>query len=320
MAKSSPAFQQKLTRIAEIKRAHPASAESDLRALLADADGHVAGLAVEAAAELRLDKLSPDLTALFHATLGDPKRDVGFMLSRKIVETLTAFETPAKDLYLLALRTSRNFGGRDPAAGLRIAATRALAQVHYREAVLLLVEAMVDPVPEVQVAALLAIGSIASEAATALLTYKLLLGGSHVDTMGACMTGLLNRDIERTLPMVSRYLENEDENLVEAAALALGDSREPAALLPLLRAFDPSAAPRVRQTMLVAIALLRQQAGTEFLLKVLHDEKETVAVDTLPALAIVRHLPEVENRVRATVKARNSPRLTQALANTLDRR
>jgi HEAT repeat protein len=318
MAKSSKQFETKLARIAQIKRTHPSTAEAELRVFLRDPNpASLMALAVEAAAELRLHKLAPDLIALFQRMRAEGKDDPGYTLARKIVEALTAFETPAKDLYLLAFRT-REAAPWDRAAGLRIAAAHALSQVHYQEAVQLLVEGMIDPVPEVQAAVLRALGSIVSEATTVLLTYKLLAGDPNLDVLGACMDSLVRRDVERTIPLVSRYLRSDEDGVVQAAALALGESREPSALEPLMQAFRPHSAPRVRQTVLVAIALLREGAGVEFLLNVLKREKEAIACEAIVALAAVRHMPTIEARVRTIVAARSAVRLTEALATRFD--
>src|SRR5262249_46072972 len=120
----------------------------------------------------------------------------------------------------------------------------------------------------------------------------------------ACLMGLLAFDARRYLPSAARLLE--DEHTIEAAALALGESRLIEAL-PLLRnAVEEPRPAGVTRTLLLAAALMRRDEATDWLLEVVRTARESIAVLAVRALAVHRDVPDVAARARKAAEARGS--------------
>src|SRR5262249_7840494 len=125
-----------------------------------------------------------------------------------------------------------------------------------------------------------------------------------------CLLALLRMDAAGQGAFVTGFLAKRDE-LAEAAAIALGESRS-AEGLAALRAWLPEAARRgLSRTALLAAASLRRDDASGWLLELVRDADAPVAREAVAALATLGSTP-LAARVREAAAAR--PELHAALA------
>jgi HEAT repeat protein len=141
------------------------------------------------------------------------------------------------------------------------------------------------------------LASLGSEAAGAVLRLKARMGDGDSEVVSECLSGLLAIDSNENLPVVSQFLVIDDEVRCEAAALALGKSRLPEALGPLRSCWERSVSSGLRERLLLAIAMLRQPAATEFLLELVASDSDQVALAALSALKIHSYDARLRERI-----------------------
>ena len=90
--------------------------------------------------------------------------------------------------------------------------------------------------------------------------------------------------------------------MAEAAILALGKSRLPEAFDLLKSAWGRGSLAPARDEILLALAMLRLPAATDFLLELVADEPEATSIRALSALLIHRHDPRLRERLEAAVR------------------
>ena len=200
-------------------------------------------------------------------------------------------------------------GTEDSAPPLRAAAVVALARVEGSGSLPLLVDAMADPAKDVRIAAAVALGAVGTEGAGLVLRLKVRVGDSDPDVLSECLGGLLTVDPKENLPLVTEFLEPSNPAACEAAALALGRSRLPEALDPLKECWQRSHSAELRQQVLLAIAILRRPAATDYLMELVASESEPTAIAALSALRIYKDDPRLP---RANREAR--PRTRESAA------
>ena len=288
---------------------------AELRAGLADKSNLVAAAAAEIAGERALTDLVPDLVAAFPRLLIDPvETDKLCRAKIEITEALNRFEADAEDVYRAGLRHVQlePAWGRpdDTAAPLRAAAAFALVRVNPRDLMVLLADLLADPEKVARAAAAKALGASGHLAAVPLLRFKARVGDEEPEVVVECLTALMSAAPDESVGFVGGFLDSADE-IAEGAALALGESRRPAAL-DLLKGHWPKARRHesLGGVLLLAVAITRLPAGLDFLLDVLATDGDPAA---LPALAIHRHNPTVRDRVSAIV-ARKGDALKKAFA------
>jgi len=91
--------------------------------------------------------------------------------------------------------------------------------------------------------------------------------------------------------------------------LALGESRLAAAFPWLREAWERNVHGAFRRTLLLAMAMLRQDEAVEFLLARLAEDSEKSAVDALAALALYGRDETVCKRIEEILATRNSTAL-----------
>src|SRR5262249_10306394 len=108
------------------------------------------------------------------------------------------------------------------------------------------------------------------------------------------------------------FLESDDDAIVEAALLALGNSRRAEAFEVLKTFWARERRYHLRETALLAMALLRFSAATDFLAALVAEAPEAAALQALSALAVLNYDPRVRESVAATVERRDSDVLRAA--------
>lgn len=312
-------FDDKRARIRELGSgaAGEAAAQIELRKLLGDKSGYLVGEAAEAVKKLELRALVPDLCAAFFRLLEDPvKADKGCFGKNHLVEALLSFDAHEPDVYLAGLRHEQKEPAFpeaiDTAAGLRGLCAHALVHIGHRTALLDVAPLLLDPEPVTRAEAAAALGESGLDGAAAALHVKVLAGDKEPDVLGAAYKALLRIAPERYLKVVSTVLQEGTDDQIEAAALALGESRAPGALDLLKHAARDHAGSRTADGVLLGIALLRSDAANAFLLSLVEEAPETHAARAISALALHRHDESLVEKLRGVVKSRGSRKLTAA--------
>src|SRR5207244_2457582 len=75
-----------------------------------------------------------------------------------------------------------------------------------------------------------AIADTGHESAIPLLRMKLLQSNDYPDVLGNCMSGLLSLNAKSSIPLVARFLEHVNEQIIAEAAVALGTCGLPEAV------------------------------------------------------------------------------------------
>jgi hypothetical protein len=283
----------------------------ELRAILgsrrADAN-HAAAPAAAFAADAHLDDLVPDLVSAFEHFLENPvKRDPGCRAKTAVVDALQQLDASEGDLYLLAARHVQLepvYGGRqDTAAELRGAAGRGLVRMNHPDALLVHAELLVDPELPTRMAAARAVAWHGGRDALPLLRLKALAGDGEIEVVGACLLGMLQVSADDSVAFVSRFLDvgraARGAARAEAALLALGESRVPEALAVLQGFYTARVDAGLARTALLAAAMMRSDAATEWLLALVANEPGPIAREAIAAFEIHRSDERLAERVRA---------------------
>ncbi len=292
--------------------------KAELRKRIGDRSNLVVAAAAAIAGENTLADLAGDLEKAFDRFLVNPVKDDKLCRAKlAIVQALDRMEHQRTDVFLKAARHVQFepvWGGpEDSAPPLRAAALVALARAEGTFSLPVLVDAMADPAKDVRIASAVALGAVGSEAAGLVLRLKVRLGDKDPDVVSECLGGLLAVDAAANLPIVAEFLDPADPPACEAAAMALGRSRLAEALEPLKGCLERCHTADLRQQLLLAIAILRRPAATDYLIELVATaEEETMAGEALSALRIYKEDPRLRERVAEVVRERGSPRVQAA--------
>ena len=307
--------EEALARLEAIRRDSSGGGIPDVRAALGHECSLVVGRAAEVAAELGLD-LAIELAKAF-AQVAAAEDDRECMATDAVLRAMVKLGIVAPETYLSALRMRRMVkvidGYVDVAAPLRAHAAKALVETGFFSALEEVAPMLADPEASVRTAAAEALGVLGGSGSAAALRLKLSIGDQDSDVLGACLGGLLRVDVDRYLPTVAKYLAADDVRLVELAALALGESHTAPAFPVLRDALDMVPRSAVA-TVLLALALLRREEATAYLLETVERATPAVAAAAIAALALQKHVEAIVVRVRGLVETRGEPQLRQALA------
>jgi HEAT repeat protein len=282
-------------------RGEPSSPEmlQVLRSRLRDPSNLVAAEAAEIAGEARLTDLAPDLVEAFEHFLDKLCR-----AKIAIVEALNKMEFTEEDFYWRGARYVQPepaWGGpRDTAVPVRVGCAFGLVRLRQRGALPLLVDMLADPEKAARAGAAQALVYSGTEAAGLLLRLKARLGDPEPEVLSECFGGILELVPDQGVSFVAEFLATADEAVQEAALLALGSSRRPAAF-EVLRDFATNHPGELQEVAHVALALLRLPAATDHLLTLVAEPSRAVATSALAALAVHRHDPRVRERAAAAV-------------------
>jgi hypothetical protein len=296
-------------------------------ALLRRALAHSHYRPVARAAELAADGLQyalegPLMEAFRRLAALDYKHDPGCMAKGAIARALVALDCLDAGFYRagIVLRQSEPVwgGSIDTAADVRASCAMGLAACGDGEALLDLVDLLADPEHRARIGAVRAIGCTQPLAAAAVLRTKAILGDSESEVIGECFRALLALPMDGSAAFVARWLvaaPHGDPELFELAALALGESRQDAAV-DLLRAHweaEPLRRP-ADQLLLRAAAMARSTAAFDWLLGLAADADPTTATRVMEELAPYRHHRRLADDLRARLLARDDPELLDAFA------
>ncbi len=314
-----PSLEDRIAAISAL-RSDPSAPES-LKALDKALGMQTASVVAEAAsvvAEAGIDSRLPKVASAFERFVeGGVKKDPRCRAKIAIIRALHDGAWMEDEPLLAASRTEQfepNWGGAEDTAGeLRALAATALVQARYDRVFDELVRLLLDPLRVVRASAARALGNTGRPEAVPLLRYKILSGDSEGEVVTECLGSLLHLDAG-SFDFVVGFLDNRDEAVAEAAAMALGQSRLPSAMDVLVR-WSETRIGDDRRVAFVALALLRLPSAFDHLLGVVGKAPEVEAANALDALAIYAHDPALVDRARQAVSGRDSEVLRQKLAS-----
>ncbi|MGH7439851.1 MAG: HEAT repeat domain-containing protein [Polyangiaceae bacterium] len=315
MKKRPGRTEETLARLAAIERDPGTTGIAEVRAALAHERSFVVGRAADVAFKLGLS-LEAELDDAFRRVAA-PADDRDCTAADTVLKAMARLGIQAPDTYLTALHMHRSVksaeGFVDVAAPLRAHAAMALVETGFTSALEEVAPMLADPEASVRTAAAEALGVLGGSGAAAVLLFKLGVGDLDSEVLGACLSGLLRVDIDRYLPKVAKYLEDDDVRLVELVALALGETRAVKAFAPLRDAIRK--VPRsAMATVFLALALLRCDEATAHLIGTVERGELAFAALAVGALSLHRHDEAMTTRVRNIVETRRERRLREVFA------
>jgi hypothetical protein len=289
----------------------------DLAPFLLHKSNHVAAAAADTVGRLEAIALGQHLADAFLEWMKNPaERDPRCDALTAMAKTLAAMDHPAAAVYMAGIRhvqKEASFGPSvDSAAALRGICAQGLVRMSHPDALLECVTLLADLETAARAGAARAISETGQFAGVLLLRYKALIGDKDEEVTAECFAGLLRLAPAESLEFVASFLNSQAEEIAEQAALALGESHVAAAFPLLKQAWEQTAQATLRRTLLLAMAMLRQDEAVEFLLTRLAEDGEKSALDALAALALYGRDDPVRGRIRETVSKRKFATLQRA--------
>jgi HEAT repeat protein len=288
-----------------------------LRKGLSDRVQVVVARAAEIAAELSLRALGPDLARAFERLLVDPlKRDKGCLGKTALMEALVKLEYDDARVFLEGIAHVQRepvWGGtEDTAAWMRGLAASGLVQARHPEELDRVVDLLADPEKHARIGAARALALLGRDEGAAVLRFMLLQGDEDSEVMAEAFSAYLRLTApDSGCAFVSRFLAHEDAAVVEAAAIALGESRHPRAVELLKDAFERILDPSLRRVLLVALALTRSDPANDFLLSLIAEGAPRTARAARTALEPFLYNEELAKQVRNAVASRKDDAFTE---------
>jgi hypothetical protein len=316
MAKSDP-IETALNRLGELRHAEPTTAVIDeLRAFLRNRSNLVVAKAAMVVRDLKITTLVPELVAGFNKFMADaPRLDKRCAAVTDIASALYELDYDDPAPYLAGIKHVQLEGSYGPpvdeGAKLRAISAQGLLRTRYADALSEVVLLLVDREPAARIGAVRALSVNGGEAGVLLLRLKVLTGDTEPAVLGECFAGLLAASPQKSVAFVGEYLDVDDDATREAAALALGESRLPAAYELLKDKWDRTAMLAEKKVLLVAMAASRLDEAVAFLVSLVESASVPIASATVEALSIYRHNERISESVRKSVTGRPDKKLTE---------
>lgn len=300
-----------LAALAALDDAAPRTAEGTkhFTKALAAKSNLVVAKAARIVGESQWAELSGELVKAFHRILPrGAEIDKGCAALIAIARALYAVDFDGAELYLAGMRHVQREpvwnGSVDAAADLRAVCAMGLGSTKYRYKLHELVDLLADPEWRARAGAVRAIAAIGSETAELLLRLKARMG-DEPDVMADCFAGLLEIEEEDALPFVTSFAESPEEEVREAAILALGASRRADAVEWLKGRFESIASAETKSAILLALATSRTEPAIEFLLGVIRNGSEKESVTAVSAMEVNRGDAKIREEVEKALRGRS---------------
>lgn len=291
-----------------------------LRKALNDRVNLVVAKAAATTALLNVSVLIPDLAAAFNRLLdkdaqADPQcwgknalakalKDLGYDESQSFIRGL-------KHVQMEAVWGSRV----DTAGTLRSICVLALLQcadLTRDDKLWHQMRALTDREATVRLEAARALEEMDGREAALLLRLKARMGDTEASVTGQALASLLAIEHQAAVAFVGEFLDSHNEELQAEAALALGASRDAAAIQALIDYWQKLDG-RPGGAILRGISASRQDVALDFLTKLVREGSEPEALAAIDALALHRDSAEIRARVTEAVKNRSESSLRDLL-------
>jgi hypothetical protein len=318
MARPAKTIEHRIAELRDLDVAVP-GAHDRLRTALR---GTIGVLVAAAAGRLEADGLAalvPELAPAFERLRDDGvKRDPGCRGKLAIARALHALDHWDDRVFVAGLTCEQRegWGQEDTAAELR--GVCGLAHAHFArgDALDVLAVLLADRERSTRLAAVQALGDAGRPDATALLRFKLLLGDEEPAVLSACCEALFALARDASYDFVVKLLAGHDER-AEVAALALGGARLAAAFEPITAWCVGAGLEQRHRIGYLALALLRDEPATAYLLDAIRSHGRRDAVAAARALATFKDDAALIDRIRAAAREQRDPAARDEIAELL---
>lgn len=295
----------------------------ELRSALGNKSNFLVEKAAGIAGGSEIRELEPHLVDAFDRFMNYPvKTDPRCRAKTAIAEALYRMDCQEEELFLEGIHHVQMepvYGGEaDSAVELRAVCALGLVRMNYRGSMTELAHLLADSEAGARAGAARALGYSERDDAIPLLRFKALTGDREPQVLTECLIALLKIAPEPSLPFVSEFLGRPDHEVCEAAAMALGESRLKEAFEVLRSWWQTTPHADLRRCALLAIAMLRQDRATDFLLELIARDRADVAREAIEILGMYRHDERLRRRVEDAVGSRDDAGLARAVAAAFD--
>jgi hypothetical protein len=265
-----------------------------LRSALSDPHYQLVAAAARYAGDNLLYDLESDLIAAFQRLVDRPHtQDPQCTAKGAIARALVALDCANVEFYLAGIRLHQREpvwgGSQDTAVDCRVTCAMGLAATAYARTLPELTRLLADPEPRVRAGVMDAIACCEPIAAESVLRTKAQAGDPEPEVIGACLLALLRLESVPCTTFVGNFLDQTDPTLRELAALALGESRRPEALLELRQRWDAAPFKGTAERVLLKGAVLhRSPEAFAWLLELAADGERRIAERVVCDLAVYR--------------------------------
>ncbi|MBH8574834.1 hypothetical protein I8752_17765 [Nostocaceae cyanobacterium CENA369] len=301
-------LEETLSSLAQI-REHPTSESGIviLRQVLKSKYSIAVAQAAKIIRESSITELVADLVEAFARMMAKPTQvDQNCLAKKEIAQALYHLEYSDENLFLQGIRHIQMepvWGGQeDTAAGLRGICAFGLVRMNYSDVMNELADLLADPKPEARVAAAKAIAYTGNPQGVPLLRLKIRIGDRAPQVIEECFNALLQLAPTESLAIVAGFLFHPESQICELAALALGESRLEPAFDLLKSCWEQTTNIELRRTLLLAVAMLRQDKAIDFLISLVAQGKDIDTKNAIAALDIYREDGELWQRVKRASK------------------
>ncbi len=284
-------------------------ARTGLRKALKDPVNLMVAKAATIAAERQFRDLTPDLLRAFDRLFGDAaRRDPKCWGKNAIAKALTELEHRESAPYLRGMRHIQMEAGwgaavdtADILRGICVLGMVASTDIRREDALRALIDCAGDSADPVRVEVVRGIAQMEGEEAPLLLRMKAQVGDPAPVVMGQVFDSLLALEGEAAVPFVAGFLRRSTPENREEAALSLGSSRMPGAVAMLREAWQDPHTGDLRDVLLRALSLTRQEEAFSFLLELVRNGRLADALAAVHALSLNR---EIRQRVEEAAGGR----------------
>jgi HEAT repeat protein len=312
MARATQTPDAKLAKLSEFNSLPDRPGQLDLvRSALADRSSRVVAKAATLCGEHSLRETTSELKAAYGRFLVDPvKRDPQCMAKQAIVRALVDLDCGDVEFFLEGIRYRQLEpvwgGSTDTAVDIRSSCAMGLVTTSYWRALPEIAALLVDTEVRVREGAIRAISCGNPQTAEVLLRFKALIGDKDPAVIGECFAGLVTIAPDECVPFVAGFLLNDNDEIRDLAALALGESRHAEALVHMKAAWETAELQLDFRIVLIrAAAVHRSDAAFEWLLSIIESASRKLADAAVDALAVYERNTKLAAQVQEALAKRS---------------
>jgi hypothetical protein len=291
----------------------PEESKTKIRAALQSKHNRLVSKAAKLCGEQHLYEFVDELKAAFQHFTDKPDKDKGCFAKKSIIKTLYDLDYIDDDFYATAIAVKQYepvWGGHaDSAVDVRCWSAFGLTLSANSRIVFPLLALLHDDEPQARLGAVKAISSINPSTAELLLREKALDGDEDAYVIGECFDQLMSIEPDYSLAFVAGYLDHDEEEIREYAALALAHCGDPLAFAALKNAFEANSFGMQSGKLIEAMALHRSQQAIDYLLDLLQEAEISQASAIIQSLSLYKSNDTLRKRILNIIATRAGNRL-----------